>query len=164
MDRMKESNTSIKTFFKKIYENVTENNIAMHAATIAFYSIFSAAPLMYIILTLTAHFGNERTMHFLSQYLNQLMGQNLAQPLIEIAQSTQHQHSSLFTSILSIATLTVGATSAIIQLQNSLNTMWGAAERKVNSIILFIVDRIISVVVIFALLIVCLLPCFWRAV
>jgi membrane protein len=151
---MDKQSPSFKVFLKEIYKNITEHNIAMHAATIAFYSIFSAAPLMYIIITLTAHFGSPQTMQILNQYLNQLMGHNLAQPLIEMANATHHQHTSFFTSALSIITLAIGATTAIIQMQSSLDTIWDAPESEVNSILLLVIDRIISVVVIFALLIV----------
>ncbi len=145
----------LKRLLVETYNNIIEDNITLQGAAIAFYSIFSAAPLLYIIITLASSLGSQQTMSILVQYLNQLMGQNLAQPLIEMANAT-HQHVSggHFASVLSIVTLFFGATTAILQLKASLNTIWGVSESNINSIVLFIIDRLLSVVVVFVLMII----------
>jgi membrane protein len=151
---MKKIYFALKNLSIETYNNIIEDNITLQGAAIAFYSIFSAAPLMYIIITVTSELGNQQTMDILMQYLDQLMGKELAQPLIDMANAAHYHSASPFASVLSIVTLGIGATTAILQLRYSLNTIWNTAEPNINSIVLFIIDRMISVVVIFALMII----------
>src|SRR5690625_4141129 len=110
----------LKNLLVETYNKIIDDNITLQGAIIEFYSIFSAAHLLYIIITLASSLGNQQTMGVLIQYLNQLMGQNLAQPLIEMAKAT-HEHSGggHFDSVLSVITLIFGATTAILQLKAS---------------------------------------------
>jgi membrane protein len=145
----------LKNLLVEIYNNIFEDNITVQGAAIAFYSIFSAAPLLFIIITLASSLGGPQTMNILVQYLHQLMGKDLAQPLIQMANAThQHVNGGHFASVLSIVTLFFGATTAILQLKASLNTIWKATEPDINSILLFVIDRLLSVLVVFVLIII----------
>lgn len=149
---MKKQFTGLKELFVETYNCISENKISLHGSAIAFYSIFSAAPLMYILITLAGNFGNQQTINVLTRYLNKIIGHDMAQPLIAIANAAHHQTTSLFVSVLSIITLILGATTAIFQLRDSLNSIWEVEEPEVNSVLLYVIDRSVSVVVVFALM------------
>jgi membrane protein len=153
---MKERYSKLKNLFTQIFKSISEDNVALQGSSIAFYSIFSAAPLMYILITLAGALGNQQTIDVLTGYLNQVIGQDLAQPLIAIANAAHYQTTSTFVSILSIATLIFGATTAILQLRNAMNVIWGVEEPEINSILLIAIDRAISVIVVFVLMIILL--------
>jgi len=144
----------IKTLLRETYNNVFKDNIALHGAAIAFYTIFSAAPLIFIALTSAKFFlGDKKTQQALTQYLTHLTGTNMAQSLIKITQAASPNHSgSTLTSILATIILIFGATAVVSQLKSSLNTIWGIQTPNINSVLLYIVNRIVSLIIMFMLM------------
>jgi membrane protein len=144
----------LKKLFTETFNGISEDNITLQGSAIAFYSIFSAAPLMYILITLSGAVGNHQTMKVLTGYLDRLVGHDLAQPLIAMANASHHQSTGIFVSLLSIVTLAIGATTAILQLRNSLNLIWEVQEPEINSILFVAISRAVSVVVVFVLMLI----------
>ncbi len=151
---MEDTFSKLKKLFTEVFNGISEDNITLQGSAIAFYSIFSAAPLMYILITLAGVVGNQETIDVLRGYLYQLIGHDMAQPLLAMADAARYQSTGTFVSLLSIITLAVGATTAILQIRNSLNIIWEVKVPEVNSILLMLIDRAISVVVIFVLMII----------
>jgi membrane protein len=151
---MKGKLSKLKKLLTETFNGISEDNITLQGSAIAFYSIFSAAPLMYILITLSGAVGNHQTMKVLTGYLDRLVGHDLAQPLIAMANASHYQSTDVFVSLLSIVTLAIGATTAILQLRNSLNLIWDVQEPEINSILFLAISRAISVVVVFVLMLI----------
>lgn len=141
-----------KKLWSKTFKRTQNHNIALHGAAIAFYTIFSAAPLIILMLALVTFFlGEQHTTHIFTDYLQQLMGPDVSATLIEIADQSRRQSSGILASIIATILLLFGATTVISQLKNSLNTIWDIEPSQTNSIVQFFIDRFISLVTILLL-------------
>jgi membrane protein len=135
------------------YYEVINHNIPLHSAAIAFYTIFSAAPIMFLTLTSSKLIlGNTQAIQALTKNLNKITGTDIAQPLIDMAKVASHHHSSLIAAIIGWVVLIFAASTVVSQLQSSLNTIWGVEYPKINSVLLYVINRIISLSIVFVLL------------
>ncbi|HYW34923.1 MAG TPA: YihY/virulence factor BrkB family protein [Balneolaceae bacterium] len=143
-----------KNLLKETFNNIIDDNIALHGAAIAFYTIFSAAPLIFIVVASAKFFlGNQQTQQALTQYLMQLTSKDIAHSLINMAATSNNQHANVLSSIFATILLVFGATTVVSQLKNSLNTIWDITEPNINSVLLYIINRIVSLVIVFVLMI-----------
>jgi membrane protein len=144
--------TTVKTLGQKTFKSASNHNIALHGAAIAFYTIFSIAPLIILILALISLIlGEQQTMQVFTSYLQQLFGADIASTLIESANESRSKSTGIIASIVVTGLLLFGATTVISQLKSSLNTIWEIVPPETNSITQFFLNRFISLVVIFML-------------
>lgn len=144
--------TTLRNISKETLKSAGNHNISLHGAAIAFYTIFSIAPLIIIILALAAFLlGEHRTTGFFVHYLDQLLGNELANNLITFTSDAQRQTSGLIASVVAVFLLLFGATRVITQLKDTLNTIWGIANPKISSIKLYFINRALALVMILIL-------------
>lgn len=94
-------------------------------AAIAFYTLFSIAPILLIVIWIAGSFLAPDAVQ--SRVLDQVqlvLGDSGASAVRTILASTQHAVSSGYSTALSIVTLVIGATSVFAELQNALNRIW----------------------------------------
>jgi membrane protein len=95
-------------------------------AALAFYSAFSLAPLLIILLTITGWIvGTEIAQGQLAVQLTSLFGAATARILLDAMESAQSTE-GLLAGALSIASLAVGATTVFAALEAALEQIWGA--------------------------------------
>jgi membrane protein len=95
-------------------------------AALAFYCAFSLAPLLIILVTVTGWIvGAELAYGQLSLQLTSLFGAATAKILLDAMRSSQSADGVVAT-ILSIATLMIGATTVFAALEAALEQIWGA--------------------------------------
>lgn len=121
-----------------------EDEIFTFSAAIAFYTIFSFAPILILILYLGGVFLNEQTIisqlqYFAGDFLDQSLINNLNQYITQ-----RPSEGGLFTTILAIAAIIFGATTVIGELKTALNRIWNVKEVKMNSIWNFLFNRLLS--------------------
>ncbi|WP_102125277.1 YihY/virulence factor BrkB family protein [Deinococcus planocerae] len=98
------------------------------AAAVAYYSIFAIAPMLFFALAVASGLlANVNVQERLFEFL----GQNLNESAVEfvqgiLPQGSQLRQSSLWASVLGFGTLFMGATGLFVQVQDALNTLWGA--------------------------------------
>ena len=103
-----------------------KDQAATIGAALAFYSAFSLAPLLIILVTLTGWFvGVEMAYGQLSDQLNSLFGPATASVLLKAMESSQTADGMLAT-VLSVVTLLIGATTVFAALEAALEQIWGA--------------------------------------
>lgn len=96
------------------------------AAALAFYTIFSLAPLLVVAVAVAgAVFGDEAARGAITSQFRTLVGTGGAD-LIETALANTNQSRAItIASLVGLATLLFGATAVFAQLQDALNTVWG---------------------------------------
>ena len=95
-------------------------------AALAFYCAFSLAPLLIIVVTVTGWIiGAESAYGQLSAQLTSLFGAATAKVLLQAMKSSQDAEGVLAT-VLSIASLIVGATTVFAALESALERIWRA--------------------------------------
>ncbi len=141
--------TKIKLIIGKTISNAIEDEVPLHGAAIAFYTIFSAAPLFIIILSisqllLSGDMVRQKLYDLLADYTGPQMATSI-QTLVEAYGSSP---SDIFTYLIALGMLIFGATTAITQLKSSLNTIWDVPEKDKHFFFKYLLDRSISFLII----------------
>jgi membrane protein len=117
------------------------------AAALAYYTIFSMAPLLVIAISVAGFvFGREAAQDQVVRTLADFVGKDggvAIQTMINNA-SKQQTSESIFAMLIGVALLLFGAGGVVGQLQSSLNMIWGIEPRPDRGWLGFLKDRFIS--------------------
>jgi membrane protein len=137
---------TVTTLAKETVTRWTEDKASALAAALAYYSLFSLAPLVLIAVAVAGLvFGQQAAEGQLYSELAGLIGDAGAKALQEIvARMNQEQGGGVVATIVGLATLLFGATGVFAQLQDSMNTIWKARSPTTNGILDFLRVRLLS--------------------
>lgn len=121
-------------------------NAFQHAGALAFYTLFSMAPLMIIVIAIAgAVFGEEAARGEVAAQVDELVGPQAAAAVQDAILRSRVDAAGLLPTVLGVGALLFGATTVFAQMQNSLNQFWGVAARPSRSgIIVFVTTRLVS--------------------
>jgi membrane protein len=119
-------------FFKIIWRLIKdtvdewfEDKAARLAAALAYYAIFSLAPLLIIILAITGMIIDPAKVEtYITQQAQGLVGPEGAGIIRSIAENASQPSSSVPGAIVGFGILIFGATGFFVQLQDALNMIW----------------------------------------
>jgi membrane protein len=98
-------------------------------AALAYYSMFSIAPLLYLIISIAGlFFGPDAVRGMVFDQIASLMGQNGAEAIREMLAHVSEPKTGTMTTVVSIAVLLFSASSVFGQLQTALDTIWRVPE------------------------------------
>jgi membrane protein len=103
-----------------------------HAAAIAYFTIFSIAPLLLIVIAIAGLvFGREAAQAAIMGQFSGLMGKGSGDALSSMLQSagSQSQKSGTIATIIGLVTLLITASGAFGEIQSSLNKIWNAEPK-----------------------------------
>lgn len=108
-----------------------EHDASTMGAALAFYTVFSIAPILIIALGVASMVvqGDTLRADLLSQAQN-LLGPAGANAVKELLTSADYLGSSRFATSIGLVTLLFGASSVFVELQNSLDRIWEIPKRK----------------------------------
>ncbi|MEM9809048.1 MAG: YihY/virulence factor BrkB family protein [Cyanobacteria bacterium P01_D01_bin.56] len=117
------------------------------AAALAYYTMFSLAPLLVIVIAIAGFFFDQADVQSqLTQQIQGLVGEEgaaFAQTALDNA-NTPGENTSLIASIISVVLLLIGATGVFGQLQESLNVVWNVEAKPGNAAKGFVKKRLLS--------------------
>lgn len=121
------------------------------AAAISFYTILSVSPLLVLLLWLTQAFGIQDEQRVLQEigYYAGAQARSFAESMLRNLQSQPRL--GTIAGILGFGVLIFSAGGVFVQLQSSLNKMWGIRDPETTSIFEWIKRRLISMSVILLL-------------
>ncbi|PWC33054.1 YihY/virulence factor BrkB family protein [Azospirillum sp. TSO35-2] len=94
-------------------------------ASIAFYTIFSLAPLAILVIALAGLvFGDDAARGALVDQLSGLIGRDAGQTVQDMIARAGDRGTSVWASAIGIGTILVGATTVFVELQTALNRIW----------------------------------------
>jgi membrane protein len=97
-------------------------------AAIAYYTIFSIAPLLIIVIAIAGlAFGRDAAEGAVVGQLSGLMGEQSATVLQSMITSANNWGSGLLATIIGLVTLLLTATGTFAEIQSALNAIWKAA-------------------------------------
>lgn len=151
----------IPLFFKKVYRlfertlwKSVSDDITLHSAAIAFYTIFSIAPILVIIIWVTGYFlGQEAMSGQLSIYLEAVIGPNLAESIEMLIQQLVviNKGLNIWTSVITTGALLFGSTTVVSQLKYTLNLIWKVSPSNVSTLGHYLYARFTSFILILLL-------------
>jgi membrane protein len=124
-----------------------------HAASLAFYTLFSLAPVFIIAVSVIGLvLGQEAAQGEIVAQIQDVMGQEAARAIEQAVAQSRIEASGLLPTLLGVTALIVGATTVFAQMQFSLNTIWGVTARPSrNSIVVWLKRRLLSLTVVLAI-------------
>jgi membrane protein len=119
---------------------------ASMGAAIAYYTTFSLAPLLIIVIAVAGLvFDREAARGEISAQIAGLVGPDGAKAVEGLLQSASEPAKSVLASIIGTATLLLGATSVFVELQSDLDRIWRApALPSSSSIAALLRSRLLS--------------------
>jgi membrane protein len=100
-------------------------------AALAYYTTFSLAPLLLIVIALAGFaFGADAARGEIVAQLAGLVGPEGAKAIQELLKSANHPESGIFATLLGFGALLLGATSIFGELQTDLDRIWRAPALK----------------------------------
>lgn len=122
-----------------------DDDIMTQGAAIAFYTVFSVAPLFILVLSVSDIFLSEEYIRTEVQALmSDFVGPDITSSLFQYFGEVNFKASGVFTTIIASLTLAFGATTVITQLKNTLNIIWNIESVQINSIWNFLLNRLLS--------------------
>ena len=122
----KKAFTSIFQYIKQVFKEFSADNILKYSASLAYYTVFSIAPLLVIVSALLGFFLGKEAMEGQIYYqLNHLVGNLAALQIQDIIKNIHLNSNNYIASVISIIILFIGATSIFGEIQDSLNKIWG---------------------------------------
>ncbi len=116
------------------------------SGALAFYTLFSLAPLLILVITLAGVFlGDEAARGELVAQLDDIIGTDAAEFVQEAVQRSRVEESGMLPTLLGVAALIFGATTVFAQLRQSLNDLWDVrAQPSRNNVMNFLLTRLVS--------------------
>ncbi|MEX2581175.1 MAG: YihY/virulence factor BrkB family protein [Verrucomicrobiales bacterium] len=125
--------------------NWLEDKAFRLGAALAFFSMFSIAPLLLIVVSLMGlFFGRTEARAELEEELGNFLSPEAAETLLNLADHAQRTGDSLWATIAGIVALVFGATGVFGQLQDALNSIWGVKAKPKKSWLHMIRKRLLS--------------------
>ncbi len=109
---MRKKLLSIFSYLRQVFKEFSADNILKYSASLAYYTVFSIAPLLVIITTLSGiFFGKEAVKGEVYSQLNGLVGSVAAAQIQDTIKKIHLTGNNFFASVISIVILLIGATS-----------------------------------------------------
>lgn len=138
----------IKTIISLLRETFTEWNedkASRLAAALAYYTVFSLAPMLIIAIAIAgAVFGEEAARGEIVTQIQGLVGRDGAKFIETAIEGASKPKAGTIASLISIAVLLFGASGLFAQLQDSLNTIWEVQPKPGRGVIGILRDRFLS--------------------
>ncbi len=116
----------VGAFLKASFEEWTEDKALRHAAALAYYSIFSLAPLLVIGIAVAGFFfGEQAVKGEIVEQLQDFIGTEGAVFIENMIAQAGETGAGLWATIISVATMLFGALIIFSALQDVLNMIWG---------------------------------------
>ncbi len=153
--RLKEIALVIKDVIGATFKKASDDEIMIHGAAIAFYTIFSITPLFILIVYLGGIFLSEEIVALQAQeYLGEYLDEAVLTNLIDYIAQRRQDQSGLITTVIATGTVIFGATTVISQLKTTLNKIWNISDITINSVWHFLLNRLLAfgMIIVFSLL------------
>jgi membrane protein len=143
---------------KDSFVECRENKVERLAAALAYYAMFSLAPLLILVVIATGlAYGQEMAEKEVNTQLATFVGQKLAEAVLELTQSIRTPFSDLGTTIIGIIGIVIGGSALFHHLKDSLNTIWEVTPRPGRGLRNFLMARLLAICMLLNLGIIALL-------
>ncbi|HEY3475540.1 MAG TPA: YhjD/YihY/BrkB family envelope integrity protein, partial [Anaerolineales bacterium] len=148
--------SNLPTTVKLAFQDWKEDNASRLAAALAYYTVFSLAPMLAIVIAITGLMGQSEAarVQILSQ-VRDLVGPDGADFVASLIAATGSPAEGILALLLGILTLLFGALGVFNELHTSLNIIWNIEVEQtkgfLQSIKKLLIDRLLSFAMILAI-------------
>jgi len=110
---------------KKTYAEWSQDNCMRLGAALAYYTIFSLAPMLVIVIAVAGFaFGEQAAEGRIVEQLRGLLGEEGAAGVQGMIKNASQAEAGLVATVVGVATLLLGATTVFTELHAALNDVW----------------------------------------
>ena len=132
----------IGSLFGETFASWSEDNAFRLSAALAYYAVFSMAPLLIIAIAIAGWvFGAKAAQGQVISEIQGLIGQSGAETVQTLIRNASTANSKL-ASGLGLLSLIFGATGVFVSLQDGLNTVWQVKPKPRNMVVGFVRQRL----------------------
>ena len=130
---------------KTTFKSFGDDKAMKLSASLAYYTVFSLAPLLIMIISLAGIFGREAALqNEIFTETKGLIGPKAADQLQDMVKNVALSGESKIALITGIVTLLIGATTVFIEMQDSLNMIWRVKPKPKKGWLAFLKNRLLS--------------------
>jgi membrane protein len=127
---------------RRAIEGWIEDNASSMGASLAFYNLFSLAPLLLVAIAVAGIFVDRATaQQLLLTQLTGMVGDNAGAAIASLIEAAGSRNQNRFPALIGLAVLALGATSVFVQLRNDLDRIWRCEPPKSRGLMRFIGTR-----------------------
>jgi membrane protein len=136
---------SVGELLKETFQEWNQDKASRLAAALAYYTIFSIAPLLMIAIAVAgAVFGEEAARGEIVTQIQDLVGEAGATVVQTALANVNQTKTGIVGTSIGLATLLLGATGLFGEMQDALNTIWEVAPKSGQGIWVLIRRRLLS--------------------
>ncbi len=115
----------IARLFSRAFRGWTADSAPSMGAALAFYTLFSLAPLMVLVIAIAGFvIGHDRAQQLLLTQISGLLGPTGAQGVKSVLDATRTHRDGVIATVVGLLTLAIGATTVFAELRDDLNRVW----------------------------------------
>lgn len=135
----------IISLFQETGKQYTADRGSMLAAALAFYTLFSLAPLLVISIALAEQFLSDTNVQLLLiTEIRVIAGTQVSEFVRSLIEGFGENSTGLVASIISLGVMIFGASNVFRQLKRALNTVWGVNIEEEQGIVNFLTMNLVS--------------------
>ncbi|HKP64450.1 MAG TPA: YihY/virulence factor BrkB family protein [Polyangiales bacterium] len=137
--------TDIASVLKATVVEWIDDNAARVAASLAFYTLLSMAPMVILSIAIAGvALGEESARAQILQHAGSFIGPEAAGALDAVVASASKSQSGVVSTIVGLVVLLVGASGVFGELQYALDTIWGVKPKPRRGVMGIIKERLFS--------------------
>ncbi|RYJ44425.1 YihY/virulence factor BrkB family protein [Flavobacterium beibuense] len=143
--KIKYGATKVWTLLKTTFSEFNNDNAIKLAASLSYYTIFSIAPLSIIIISICGLvFGEDAVRGEFYGQINEFVGSKAAAQIQEAITNTKLSGDNIFSLIVGLVILLIGASGVFVEIQSSINYIWELRAKPDKGLKKFIQNRLMS--------------------
>ncbi len=137
--------TNAWTVIKDAFNGFLDDRCLKLSAALAYYTVFSLAPLLVLIISLVSIFlGKDAIQGQIFSQINGLVGNQAASQIQEMIKNVSLSGKTNTALVIGIVTLLLGATSIFTEIQDSVNLIWRVKAKPKRGWLKLLQDRLLS--------------------
>lgn len=127
------------------YSELIDDKVFKMAAALSYYAAFSLGPLLIIVIAIAGFFlGEEAARGGIVNEIRNMIGQDGAQMVETIIKGASSTSQGIIATIIGLLLLFLGSVGVFLELEESLNIIWGVELKPGRGVWGFIKNRLVS--------------------
>jgi membrane protein len=136
-------------FLVEVYDQWWNDNAMTLGAALAFYTIFSMAPLLIVVIAIVGFILGEHTVQTeIVKRVQEMIGSQGADAIRTMIRAAYRPGTGFWATVIGIFVILFGSTSALVMLKQALNIVWGAKPNPDAPYWNMVKERLLSVAMI----------------
>jgi membrane protein len=130
---------------KESFHEFLEDNAIKLSAALSYYTIFSLPPLLIIIISICGFFfGEDAVRGEIFGQISGLVGNEAALQIQDTIKNIELSKNSSFAATLGLIILLIGGSGVFVEIQDSINHIWGIKAKPRRGLLKFLKNRLMS--------------------